>query len=312
MRWRTKLITALFLAVAAVGGSVSPCQAQERGDQGAAAAAEAPSAPAGRSPAADPVDPAKMDWILQKWEQQSSLLKTLDVTILRIDDTPAWGDPEFYEGRALFKSPNLAFIDFNKIKQDEKKRPAKDVKGKFLSTPYERIICTGSEVWQYRSDTQQIFIFPLEKDEEKKAIEEGPLPFLFNMRAEDARRRYQMTLLNEDKKNNVYGVSIKPKIKEDQESFSRAFVNLNRDYLLPVRIVLISPDGKSKKDFRLGPMYPNHQVNAKNFEGKALGPPWRVVRNPAGQDRPGIRRARRGDQANPAAARERPEGAARQ
>ena len=33
------------------------------------------------------------------------------------------------------------------------------------------------------SDTQQIFIFrPGEERSKKKAIEEGPLPFLFNMR----------------------------------------------------------------------------------------------------------------------------------
>ena len=48
------------------------------------------------------------------------------MTILRIDDNPAWGDLEYYEGRALFKSPNLAFIDFNKIKQDDKKKPIRD------------------------------------------------------------------------------------------------------------------------------------------------------------------------------------------
>jgi TIGR03009 family protein len=311
MLWRTRIITAQFLAIWAAGASVSLGQAPDRGN-GQAAEAGQPSAPAARAPETAPVDPAKMEWILKKWEEQSSLLKTLDVTILRIDDTPAWGDLEYYEGRALFKSPNLAFIDFNKINQDEKKRPVKDARGKFVSTPYERIICTGTEVWQYRSDTQQIFIFPLEKDEQKKAIEEGPLPFLFNMRAADAKRRYQMTLLSEDEKNSSYGVSIKPKLKEDQESFSRAFVNLNRDYLLPVRIVMVSPDGKSKKDFRLGPLYPNHQVNVKNFEGKALGPPWKVVRNPAGQDRPGIRRTRRGGPPDPAAARSRPEAAQRQ
>ena len=192
---------------------------------------------------------------------------------------PAWGDLEYYEGRALFKSPNLAFIDFLKIKQDEKKQPIKDPqKGKWVSTPYERIVCTGDEVWQYRSDTQQIFVFPLEKNEQKKAIEEGPLPFLFNMRADEARQRYQMNLISEDQKS--YGISIRPKLKEDKESFSRAFVNLDRKYLLPVRIVMLSPDGKSKKDFRLGPMYPNREVNDHNFEGKPLGKPWKSSATP--------------------------------
>ena len=131
---------------------------------------------------------------------------------------------------------------------------------------------------------QQIFIFPLEKDEQQKAIEEGPLPFLFNMRADDARKRYQMTLMSKDDKS--YGVSIKPKLKEDKESFSLAFVNLDKNFLLPIRIVMQSPDGKSKKDFQLGPMTPTRQVNDKNFEGKPLGPPWKVIRNPAGEERP--------------------------
>ena len=253
---------------------------------------------------AEAVDPAKMDLLLKQWEKQSALLKTLDVTILRIDDNPAWGDLEYYEGRALFKSPNLAFIDFLKIKQDEKKQPIKDPqKGKWVSTPYERIVCTGDEVWQYRSDTQQIFVFPLEKNEQKKAIEEGPLPFLFNMQADEARQRYQMNLISEDQK--TYGISIRPKLKEDKESFSRAFVNLDRKYLLPVRIVMLSPDGKSKKDFRLGPMYPNKEVNDRNFEGKPLGKPWQVIRNPAGQDRPraGVARTRPQAGGEPAAAR---------
>jgi TIGR03009 family protein len=289
--------------------SVSPSFGQATGRR--AEGAQATPTPAERpaATAAKAVDPAKLDWLLKQWEQQSSRLKTLDVEILRIDDTPAWGDLEYYAGRALFKSPNLAFIDFNKIKQDEKKKPIRDPQNnkKFVTAPYERIICTGNEVWQYRSDTQQIFVFPLEKDEQKKAIEEGPLPFLFNMRADDARQRYQMTLMSEDEKS--YGLSIKPKLKEDKESFSLAYVNLDRQYLLPIRIILLSPDGKSKKDFRLGPMYPNRQVNDKNFEGKPLGPPWKLVRNPTGEERPraGIPRNRRDAAENPAAARPRPE-----
>jgi TIGR03009 family protein len=297
-----------FLTVWAVGVSISFGQEAEPRTAPPAGADE-PAAPApARAGAAAPgraIDPAMMEWLLGQWEKQSARLKSLDVTILRIDDTPDWGDLEYYEGRALFKAPNLAFIDFNKIKQDASKKPARDPANnkKWQSTPYERIVCTGTEVWQYRSDVQQIFIFPLEKNEQQKAIEEGPLPFLFNMRAADAKKRYQMTLMSKDEKS--YGISIKPKLQVDKESFSRAFVNLDRDYLLPIRIVMISPDGKSKKDFRLGPMFPNKRINEKNFEGKALGPPWKVIRNPAGEDRPraGMTRTRRDGPTDPAATR---------
>ena len=34
--------------------------------------------------------------------------------------------------------------------------------------------------------SSKIYIFPLDKDQRKRALEEGPLPFLFNMRAADA------------------------------------------------------------------------------------------------------------------------------
>ncbi|MBV8129045.1 MAG: hypothetical protein JO114_15465 [Planctomycetaceae bacterium] len=319
MQRRTTMMAAQFLAFWAVYPALCLGQAPDRDDAPTAAPAQA------RTPAAaeraeqggaasrqagapaKPVNPANMEWLLEKWEHQSSLLKTLDVTILRVDQNPAWDELEYYEGRALFKSPNLAFIDFNKIKQNEKKKPVEDPqrRGKWLSTPFERIICTGEEVWQYKSDTQQIFIYPLGKNEKKKAIEEGPLPFLFNMHAEDARQRYQMSLISEDAKG--YGVSITPKLQEDKESFSIAFVNLDRRFLLPVRIMLKSPDGKSLKDFRLGPMYPNRVVNDKNFEGKPLGSPWKIVRNPAGEDRPraGANRARHDGQGAPATARPR-------
>jgi TIGR03009 family protein len=263
----------------------NPAQAQV---PGAATRVErqsgAPRQAGAASGAADAANAKKMDWLLELWEEKSAQLKTLDVKIFRVDKNPAWEQVDYYEGRALFKSPNLAFIDFNKIRQDDKQKPVRDPRDntKWVSTPFERIVCTGQEVWQYKSDTQQIFIFPLGKNEQKKAIEEGPLPFLFNMHAEDARKRYQMSLISEDAK--TYGVSIKPKLPEDQESFSLAFVNLDRRYLLPVRIVMNSPDGKSQKDFRLGSMYPNKAVNDKNFEGKPLGSPWKLVRNPAGDN----------------------------
>ena len=249
----------------------------------------------------------KLDRLLKLWEQKSTELTSLDVKILRIDQNPAWDVLEYYDGRALFKSPNLAFIDFSKIQQDKKKKPLRDPKNvkNWLSTPSERIVCTGQEVWQYKSDTQQIFIFPLGKDQKQKAIEEGPLPFLFNMRAADAKKRYEMRLISEDEKG--YGISIIPKLDEDKESFSIAYVNLDRDYLLPVRILMISPDKKSQKDFRLGSIYPNKKVNEKNFEGKALGSPWKIVRNPGGADRPGGAKSRvRDAEGEPAAARPRP------
>jgi WD40 repeat protein len=64
------------------------------------------------------------------------------------------------------------------------------------------------------------------------------------MRADDARKRYEMKLMSKDAKS--YGVSIKPKLDVDKDSFSSAFVQLDKNYLLPIRIVMNSPDGKTR------------------------------------------------------------------
>ncbi|MFO0892223.1 MAG: outer membrane lipoprotein-sorting protein [Isosphaeraceae bacterium] len=268
---------------------------------------------AGQAAARQPVDPARLEWLLKKWEQQSTKLKTLDVTILRIDDAPAWGDKDYYEGRAFFKSPNLAFIDFRRIKLENKKpvrRPERPQEVGLHALRADRLHRRGGLAVQQRHAAD--LHLPAREGRAEEGHRGGPLPFLFNMRADDAKRRYQMTLMSEDKES--FGVSIKPKLKEDRESFSMAFVNLDRTYLLPVRILMVSPDGKSSKDFRLGPMFPNRAIKDGNFQGKPLGPPWKIVRNPAGEDRPraGVSRPRREGPADPAALRPRPAGVQRQ
>ena len=57
-------------------------------------------------------DPARMKWLLKAWEGQSAKLKTLDVRIYRIDKDFKWKDEVHFEGRAVFKSPDLAYLDF--------------------------------------------------------------------------------------------------------------------------------------------------------------------------------------------------------
>ena len=93
---------------------------------------------------------------------------------------------------------------------------------------------------------------------------------------------------------NAYGVSIKPKLQDDKESFSLAFVNLDQKYLLPIRIMMISPDGKSKKDFQLGPMYPEQGGQRQELRGQAARPALE------GRPQPGRRGAPPRGGANPA------------
>lgn len=264
---RRDLGKVLVLAVLATPAALG----QEARQPSSPAAAARPQPPTGRPPAA--ANDARMKRLLVTWETKSSALKTLDVQIRRVDKSEVWGSEQF-EGRAILKSPDLAWLNFQKVVEDDKT-------GKTKLAFHDRIICTGTEVWQYNSDLKQIFIFPLNKQDQKRAVlEEGPLPFLFNMRAAEAESRYIMTLTNETKEFFVIGIL--PRLRIDKESFSKAFLRLNRETYLPDRIYLVSPDEKSTKDFTLSMVKPNARVMDKNFEGRTI-PGWQVVRDPGNQ-----------------------------
>jgi TIGR03009 family protein len=283
--FRSRFLTLAVVSGWIVMGNTPPLAAQAPAAGRPAAARAQAAAPAAPSP-----DPARMQQILQDWEGQSAKLKWLEVDIYRIDKDEAWEDEEHYAGHAAFETPQLAHLDFRKVKmqvepdpKNKKKQIIKPVtkNGKIVSAPHETILCTAkNEVWHYRYDAKQITIFPLDKDQRKRALEEGPLPFLFNMKAAEANVRYEMTLHSED--NQSYTVKVKPRLKEDQDSFSTAWIILNRTFLLPTRIFLISPDKKSSKDFRLSHIDANSKkgVDPRLFVG-VVPPKWKVERNPS-------------------------------
>jgi TIGR03009 family protein len=248
----------------------APAQAPPR-----PAPAQAPPSPGvgGAVPKAaeDPAARRKMDELLVQWEKKSTGFQTLDAAFVGEEDD-GFGPPIRFQGRALLKSPNLAFLHFE--------RP--DANGKFA--PYEQIRCTGNEVYHYKATTSQIFIYPLAPDERQRALEEGPLPFLFNMRAENAKRRYVFVFLRE--LPNYHKVQIIPRQKIDREAFSMAIVLLDKKTFLPKALRLWDPEnGKSTKTYEFKEIRPNAPVDDKNFQGEIFRG-WKVIRNPDANGRP--------------------------
>jgi TIGR03009 family protein len=272
-----------LIALAAAGSARILAQEPPpgRAAQPAARAAQPAAAPA-QPRAAN--DPAKMKWLLKAWEGQSAKLKTLDVRIYRIDKDFRWKDEVHFEGQAIFKSPDLAYLDFSKLKLAPNAQgqlaPVKDPKNPngWVKARTETIVCNQNAVWQYLYDSKQIYIFPLAKGQRQRALDEGPLPFLFNMKAQEAEARYQMSFEGENDK--YYLVKIFPKLQEDKESFKFALLYLEKTFLLPARIALVSPDGKSSRDFQLHNQKPNAQVDDKYFQG-GYYKGWTVQKNPA-------------------------------
>jgi TIGR03009 family protein len=281
-------------------------RAQDRG-QAPAKQARPAQAAAGQVQQAQKFSPEAMDELLGQWELQSRKLETLEVDIYRIDRDAQWGDEVHFTGHAAFKNPDLAYVDYRRVKIVAKPDPRaknknvmdvqKDKNGQPLSDPFETILCTGKEVWDYRSDAKNLVIWTLDNAMRKKVLDEGPLPFLFRMRAGDAKQRYNMVLRGQDEKYSL--VAVTPRLKEDQDVFSTAWVKLDRKFLLPAQITLISPDRVKRQDFWLSKFRANapEGVSEKYFIGvkptKVSG--WSVEVNPLRDEPAGAaaKRARR-------------------
>jgi len=293
-RSQTILISPV-VALVAMGFALAVAQERGPGQAGGAN----PRGAAQRVQAAPQPDPARMDELLRLWAAQNAKLKSLELSIYRIDKDKAWDEEEHYIGRAAFQAPHFAFLDYRKVKmqltpdpENKNKKvlvPSKNKAGKIDAPPYETIVCSGTEIWHYRYAKRQIIVYTLDKETRKRALEEGPLPFLFNMNAGEAKRRYAMTLHSEDEKR--YLVMLQPLLPEDKEVFSVAWLSLDKKWLLPTRIMLISPDRKIQQDFALSEIKANGPVPASLFKGVDPGKPWKVERNP-GRDVQGPANAR--------------------
>ncbi len=134
--------------------------------------------------------------------------------------------------------------------------------------PADRL--TGIDVWHYQHREKQIFIYSLGKQQQHRA-EEGPLPFLFNFREEEARRRYQLKLVKYDARiPPSYIVKVDPLLPIDQQEFSLAYIKLDAEFLLPTQIYLFGPDGKKHEEIRSE----SNQAERPELEPRQVFP-WR-------------------------------------
>ena len=222
-----------------------------------------------------------MDPILADWEIQSKKISSLYVEIDKIKKSVAWGT-EYFKGSALLKSPDLACLEFRKVKIDAAGKPRyklDDSKKRVLDLeeePNERMVCTGLDVLQFIYPSKTIFVYPLDKQSRLKALQEGPLPFLFNMKAVEARRRYGMTLL--DTTNEFYLIGIAPREQIDKQSFETAYLWLGKKDFLPSKLQLVKLE-KEIEEYRFTTIVPNKIIDDIFFH-PTKPDKWTVKVNP--------------------------------
>jgi TIGR03009 family protein len=241
----------------------------------ALAAAQQPpqTQPAGSPPAAPPavvLDPARnpLDAHLLRWEKEMRSVQTLIVQCTRTEKNKIFQRTDVYVGEARYmKLPvgssgqveNLASL-YMQLKD----RPE----------VFDRFICTGTHLYQYLPQQKEIRVYQLPPPRSGQVADDSFLSFLFGMKAEEARRRYDLRLVKEDQWY-IY-VEILSRFPADKADFQKARLVLNRDNFLPRQLWFEQPNG-DEVTWDLPRVQAGVPMDRKEFVAPQPPPGWRLI-----------------------------------
>jgi TIGR03009 family protein len=235
----------------------------------------APAAPA--APAPQPLDPSHnpLDALLLNWQTAMTKVETLSAQCSRVDDNKTFNVTKVYVGRALYLKPNLGLLEMT---QYQNNKPTEN---------FEKIIVNGSVIYQYVPGQKEVRPIQMPAPKAGQVAEDNFLSFLFGMKAEEAKRRYTLTMVP-DKANDpyYYYVDVLPRFDADKADFKRARLVLNKDSFMPRMLWFEQPNGDTVTwDFPK--VQAGANLNKDDFK-PAVPPGWKMTETQRPPEQPRI------------------------
>jgi hypothetical protein len=213
------------------------------------------------SPASMEALPAELEDLLVQWEVKSANIHRLRGDFMRyVYDMVYLGETRAV-GRFFYEAPDQGRMDFGPRSNDEVPPRTDEQKGQFTLQPQskERWICNGKEVFIIDDDKRLFDLVHIPLQQQGRNIMNGPLPFLFGMKAEQAKARYSLQLGDRHwpngaivtekekqvRKDPQYHIIALPRHLDDRREWRRAEVVLTPDFL-PMAIKLFSATGQKE------------------------------------------------------------------
>jgi hypothetical protein len=205
--------------------------------------------------------PRELEQLLLAWEQESAKVKKLKGKFHRF----VYDGVYFVENRAAgefwYESPDQGRMDFgiSPLKPVSVKKGPNGEPYTVQQDPLQRWICTGKEIFIIHDSEKLFDRIEIPPQQQGRNIMNGPLPFLFGMKAEQAKERYHLNLgaqhwpqgrvVEKDGQRTqlppqIHVVAV-PKLDVDAREWSRAEVLLNGRFL-PTAIRLLDPTGNKE------------------------------------------------------------------
>jgi TIGR03009 family protein len=217
--------------------------------------------PKNQPPAAAPNDP-KLDGYLTRWEQEMKNINTLSMECTRTDVNKTFQYKDTYTGGAKYMKPNLALLEMRQVGKPEK---------------FEKFICTGTYLYQFAPQQKEIRAHQLPAKKEGQVGDDNFLSFLFGMKAEEAKRRYDLRLDREDQ-YYIY-VKVFPRFPADKADFQEARLVLNKDSYMPRQLWFVHANG-DETTWDIPRIQPGAQLKRDDFSVPQVPRDWKMVQVP--------------------------------
>lgn len=232
--------------------------------------------PTQQTPATAPIAPAApagaaLDDHLAKWEAAMKRVETLGAQLTRIDKNPTFDEVQKLTGVAYYKkvgtgatAQNLALLEMKLDGQKEAK---------------EKFICTGTYIYSFAPEQKEIRYYELPKPKPGQPADDNLMSLMFGMKADDAKRRYDLKLAKEDA-YYIY-VDIAPRSAADKSDFQRARLVLNKTNYLP-RQLWFEHANRSEVMWDIPNLQVGMALDSRVFDAPQTPPGWKTV---AGENR---------------------------
>lgn len=208
----------------------------------------------------------ELDHLLQSWSNESDRIQRLEGKHFRIVYDTAFEVEKQSEGEFAYEKADKGRIDITPVQvtQELTEARAKEAEAAHLAkrrsqvrlkadgTPYdlvmeqaERWSCDGQRVYSVDVEKKQAVVAQLPADMQGKNIMDSPLPFLFGMPPEKAKRRFTIffTGAKFDPNSGRAYLTAYPRLPQDAQTWRQADVILDLKELLPVAVQLLDPAG---------------------------------------------------------------------
>ncbi len=266
-----------------------------------------------RAPPMSAAQEAELDVLLEKWSKASGNVFRMEGDIQRRVYDLSFKTERFSQGSFAYEQPDCGRVNFKSARvtpQDLERRAAEVAAAKKAGTtprirlkedgePFDLVEssdtewwCNGTRVFDLDVQKKQALVASIPADMQGKNIMDSPLPFLFGMPPEKARRRYEMAFhqgKSPASDATMVHLVIYPNLPQDAGEWHHVNLMLDTQNWLPVAVQMYDPPQTGISVYTFSNVQVNQTDWIRNFwPGRKptfepnLPPGWNII--PVGDD----------------------------